>query len=82
MKEYTNLHTADVNEDNANISDMQYDFNCNEVKSAADMISYLIYKGSNYRLACDIALCSNGELTVHVYDNSRYKEIVQFYLEF
>lgn len=82
IREYTNLHTPDVNEDNANISDMQYDFNYNEVKAAADMVSQLIYKGSNYRLVSDISLCSNGELTIHIYDNNRYKEIAQFYLEF
>lgn len=82
LKEFTNLHTNDVNENNTSISDLQYEHNYNEVEAAAEMVSYQIYKGTNYRLACDIALCGCGELTVHIYDNNKYAEIMQFYLSF
>lgn len=82
LKEFTDLHTKDIDENNLNISDLQYEQNCNEIKAAAAEINHQIYKGTGCRLVCDIALCSNGELSIHVYDNNKYKEIYQTYLKF
>lgn len=82
IKEFTDLHSSDIDENNYNISDKQYNHNYNEVKSAIDMVNYRVYKGSNCKIVCGIILCENGELSIYLYDSNRYKEISHFYLIF
>ena len=82
IREFTNLHTEDIDENNINISDLQYEQNCNKIKTVAKIINYQIYKGTSQRLVCDIDLCCNGELSIQIYDNNKYKEVYQTYLKF
>lgn len=82
LKEFTDLHSSDINENNLDINDLQYSYNYNEVKAATDMIGQQIYKGTNHKIVCDIMLCECGEISIHFYDNIQYKEVLHFYLTF
>lgn len=78
IKKATTLHSIDIDEDNANISDMEYKNNYNTVEKILKNISDKIYFSTEYIIVCDIYLYSNGSIGIDMHDNRLYKQILHY----
>lgn len=78
IKKVTTLHSVDIDEDNVNISDIEYENNYNTVEKILKDISDKIYFSTEFIIVCDIYLYSNGSIGIDVHDNRLYKQILHY----
>ena len=78
IKKETALHSVDIDENNTNISDMEYENNYNTVEKILKDISDKIYFSTDFIIICDIYLYCDGSIGIDVHDNRLYKQVLHY----
>lgn len=78
IKKTTTLHSYDIDENNTNISDIEYNNNYNTIERILKDISDKIYYSTNTIIVCDIYPYSDGSIGIDIYDNRLYKQTLHY----